>query len=67
MKLGKYQHFRNKKFYEVLGIVKHSETMEEMVLYKCDNEILWVRPKDMFNEEVEHEGLKMPRFQYVGE
>lgn len=66
---GKYQHFRNKQFYEVLGIAIHSETLEEMVVYKSlytTDEFaygqLWVRPKKMFLEQVEHEGKMVPRF-----
>jgi hypothetical protein len=69
MKLGIYQHFKGMK-YKVLGLVKHSETLEEMVLYEAlyDNELskLWVRPKDMFFEEVVVQGKKVPRFTYVG-
>jgi hypothetical protein len=74
MKTGKYQHFRNKQFYEVIGTAKHSETLEEMVIYKALYESdkfpfgqLWVRPKTMFLELVDHEGLKVPRFQPVEE
>lgn len=72
MKLGKYQHFRNKQFYELLGTARHSETLEEMVVYKalyaCDEFAagqLWVRPKEMFFEMVEHEGQQVPRFRFV--
>jgi len=69
MKLGIYQHFKGMK-YKVLGLVKHSETLEEMVLYEAlyDNKLskLWVRPKDMFFEEVVVQGKKVPRFTYVG-
>ena len=72
MKLGKYQHFKNKQLYEVIGIAIHSETLEEMVAYKAlyDNSPfefgqLWVRPKQMFLEMVEHEGKMVPRFQWV--
>ena len=68
---GVYQHFKNKKFYRVLGIAKHTETEEELVLYQALYEKPWaeycVRPVKMFLDEVEYEGNRMPRFKYVGE
>ena len=71
MKLGKYKHSKSGNFYQVIGVAKHSETMEELVVYECLYENpdgkLWVRPLDMFLEEVEINGEKLPRFQYVGE
>lgn len=74
VKCGKYQHFRNKKFYEVLGTARHSETEEELVIYvalydceKYGRNKLWARPKQMFLEEIMHEGSKVPRFQWVGD
>jgi len=67
LQLGKYEHYSGKQ-YEVTGIARHSETLEELVvykpLYKEDN--LWVRPLKMFLEEVEIDGKKMPRFRYLG-
>jgi len=67
IKLGIYKHFKGEK-YEVLGIVKHSETLEEMVLYKhLDDGVLWVRPKNMFLETVEKERRKIPRFRFISE
>ena len=71
MKLGKYKHFKGKE-YEVIGIGKHSETLEDMVIYKAlysdeqygDGQI-WVRPFAMFAEKVEVDGKKVPRFEYV--
>ncbi len=65
-KPGRYQHFKG-KFYEVIGTAKHSETMEELVVYRAlygDKE-LWVRPKNMFLENVTVEGKKVPRFKYA--
>ena len=64
MELGKYRHFKGKE-YEVLYIAKHSETMEEMVVYRalygdCG---VWVRPKDMFLEQVTRDGKTFPRFE----
>jgi hypothetical protein len=63
LKLGKYRHYKGHE-YEVIGVAKHSETLEEMVVYReihgeCH---LWVRPLKMFLEEVEYNGKKMPRF-----
>lgn len=69
-KPGYYRHFRNKKKYLVIGIAKHSETLEEFVtyisLYENDESQIWIRPKSMFLEFVEHEGKKVPRFEYLG-
>ena len=66
IKLGKYKHYKGKE-YEVLGTAKHSETMEDLVVYKAlyDNNELWVRPIEMFLEEVEIDGKKTPRFEYI--
>ncbi len=67
IKLGKYRHFKGKD-YEVVGFAKHSETMEEMVIYHvCGEEQLWVRPAIMFTEEIERDGYKGPRFKYIGD
>jgi hypothetical protein len=69
MKLGTYKHYKG-KYYEVIGVAKHSETLEELVVYDAlyDNpgSNLWVRPLKMFIEEVEVGGKKMPRFEYIG-
>lgn len=69
VKLGKYQHYKG-GMYKVLGVGKHSETLEDLVVYESlhENETskLWVRPAEMFFEEVEINGKKMPRFKYVG-
>ena len=71
---GKYQHYRTEKFYEVIGVARHTETLEEMViykaLYKCDkfgDGQIWVRPKAMFFEQVEYNGHSIPRFKRVHE
>lgn len=63
LKLGKYRHYKGKE-YEVIGIAKHSETLEESVVYRAlyGNYDLWVRPLKMFTEEVEVEGKRVPRF-----
>lgn len=67
IKLGEYEHFKGNK-YEVLGIAKNSETMEEFVVYKVlyGDYNLWIRPLKMFLEEVEVEGKIVPRFKYLG-
>ena len=71
MKSGTYQHIKTGNFYKVIGIAKHSETLEDVVVYEClyENSVskLWVRPKKMFLEEVVINGKKVPRFTYVGE
>ena len=58
MKLGTYKHYKG-NLYEVIAVAHHSETLEEMVVYKALYETpdfgygaIWVRPKSMFNEEV---------------
>jgi len=73
VKLGKYQHYKG-NFYKVLGTARHSETLEDLVVYQAlyDSEefgknALWVRPKKMFMENVTYEGNNMPRYKYVGE
>ena len=65
--LGHYRHYKNKD-YTVLGIAKHSETREELVVYRQEygDRGLWVRPKQMFLETVEVGGKMIPRFQYIG-
>lgn len=69
MELGKYRHYKGKD-YEVIGVAKHSETLEEFVVYKAlyqtEGENLWVRPKKMFLEKIEVQGIKKPRFEYLG-
>jgi len=69
LKLGKYQHYKG-HFYKVIGIAKHSETLEELVIYEALYENpdgkLWVRPLKMFLEKVEIKGKKVPRFKFVG-
>ena len=68
IKLGKYRHFKGNE-YEVLGIAKHSETLEPMVVYKAlyGDGGLWVRPLSMWNEEITRDGKTFKRFQYIGE
>ncbi len=68
IKLGCYRHFKGNE-YEVIGIAKHSETMEEMVVYRAlyGEHGLWVRPASMWNETVERDGKVFQRFTYIGE
>lgn len=68
IKPGKYRHFKG-NLYEVLGVAHHSETMEEMVVYRAlyGERGLWVRPAAMWEETIDREGYHGPRFQYVGE
>lgn len=66
LKIGKYKHFKG-NFYEVLGIARHSETLEELVVYKAlyGTGELWARPRKMFLETVEFEGEMVERFRFV--
>ncbi|MCX6779751.1 MAG: DUF1653 domain-containing protein [Candidatus Magasanikbacteria bacterium] len=63
---GIYHHYKGND-YEVVGIAKHSETLEEMVVYKAlyDNGSLWVRPLKMFEENVEVGEELVPRFKFI--
>ncbi len=67
IKLGRYRHFKGKE-YEVIGMANHSETMEEMVVYRAlyGEHGLWVRPAAMWDEQVEREDYTGPRFIYIG-
>jgi hypothetical protein len=64
---GKYKHFKGKE-YEVIGIARHSENLQELVIYKALYEsefgknAIWARPKDMFFDTVEINGAKIRRF-----
>ena len=66
IKLGKYRHFKGNE-YEVIGIAKHSETLEPMVVYKAlyDEGGIWVRPAHMWNETVDRDYYHGPRFIYM--
>ena len=60
---GLYRHYKDLP-YEVIGTVRHSETLEPMPLYRAlyGDRGLWVRPAAMFNEEVVIDGVRQPRF-----
>ena len=63
---GRYRHFKGNE-YEVLGVAKHSETLEPMVVYRAlyGEGGLWVRPLSMWSEQVEREDYSGPRFVYI--
>ena len=65
---GRYRHYKG-EFYEVLGVAKHSETLEELVIYKAlyknRASALWVRPKSMFMEKISFKGQMVSRFEKV--
>ena len=65
---GLYRHFKG-GLYRVEGVARHSETLEEMVVYRAlyGEGGLWVRPASMWNETVTHEGVLQPRFAPVKE
>ena len=65
---GRYRHYKG-NFYEVIDIVRHSETEEEMVLYRklYGDGSSWVRPLGMFIENVPVDGRMVPRFEYIGD
>ena len=71
LKLGKYLHYKG-KFYEVIGVGRHSETLEEFVVYHAlydskefGKNAIWVRPKSSFLECVIVDGKKVPRYKYI--
>ncbi len=64
---GKYRHFKGKE-YELIGIAKHSETLEPMVVYRAlyGEGGLWVRPLEMWSEHIDRDGYQGQRFTYIG-
>ena len=72
LRLGKYRHYKGKE-YEVIGVAKHSETLEDLVIYRAlyeskefGDKALWARPLKMFLEYVVVDGKEIPRFEYIG-
>ncbi len=65
---GIYSHYKNKR-YKVIGVARHSETLEEMIIYEAlypnDLGTIWVRPKAMFLEEVVVGDYRGPRFKLI--
>ena len=68
VKPGRYRHFKGRE-YEVIGVARHSETEEELVVYRAlyGDFGLWVRPLSMWNELVERDGKTFRRFTYIGQ
>jgi hypothetical protein len=67
MEIGRYRHYKGNE-YVVIGVAKHSETQEELVVYRPEygERGMWVRPKTMFLESVEVDGQTEPRFKFLG-
>jgi len=67
IKPGRYRHYKG-DFYEVIGIAKHSETKEELVIYRSlKDKVLWARPKGMFLEKIIVDGKETPRFTFIAD
>lgn len=68
LELGLYKHYKG-NLYEIIGVAKHSETLEELVVYKAtyqpEGENIWVRPKTMFLETIMVDGVEVKRFEKV--
>ena len=71
IKIGKYKHYKG-KLYKVIGIAKHSENLEELVVYQAlyeskefGNNAIWVRPAKIFTEKVILNGKEVPRFELI--
>jgi hypothetical protein len=64
---GRYRHYKGNE-YTVLEVARHSETLEELVVYRAEygERGLWVRPAAMFQEAVLVDGNPTPRFLYIG-
>ena len=63
---GKYRHFKGNE-YEVLYVAKHSETLEEMVVYRAlyGEHGVWVRPANMWDETITRDGKTFKRFEKI--
>ena len=66
VELGKYKHFKGNE-YKVLAVAKHSETLEEMVVYQAlyGEYGIWVRPLSMWNEVITRDGKTFKRFEKI--
>ncbi len=67
IKLGLYKHYKGKE-YEVIGVCRHSETHEKLVVYRTlyGEYRLWVRPFEMFTEKIKKDGQIIDRFEFIG-
>lgn len=67
LKPGRYRHYKGKD-YQVIGTAKHSETLENLVLYQplYGQAEYWVRPRAMFSEHLKVDGKTIERFRYIG-
>ncbi len=65
---GKYRHYKGND-YEVLFVGRHTESLEELVVYRSLYDLynMWIRPLYLFLEDVEYEGVIVPRFKYISE
>lgn len=63
---GEYEHYKG-QHYRVIGVARHSETLEEVVIYQAlyGDHDMWVRPVGMFTESVEVDGAQRPRFHFL--
>jgi hypothetical protein len=68
VKPGRYRHYKGPE-YEVIGCARHSETEEQLVVYRAlyGDRGLWVRPAAMFVEQVQLDGMSVPRFSFLQE
>lgn len=66
LRAGKYRHYKG-KIYKVIGIAKHSDTLEQMVVFRAaDDEFqLWCQPLEKFKSKVSHNGRQVPMFEYL--
>ncbi len=69
IRLGIYKHYKKETLYKVHFVAKHSETLEDVVVYEAlyenDMSKFWIRPLSMFTDEVEVNGVYKPRFAFV--
>ena len=70
IRTGIYEHYKGKR-YEVIGVARHTETLEDVVVYKAlyvgefPKDLLWIRPYKMFQENVIVGGKEVPRFKFL--
>lgn len=66
LKPGRYRHFKGNE-YELIGVARHSETLEELVVYRAlyGERGLWVRPAAMWSEHIDRDDYHGPRFSRI--